>query len=455
MFIIDKTNYNVNKQQIHIALLYTLTYNTLYQIKDSGVTMNKYVVMGGNKLDGQLEVFSAKNCVLVLLAASILTEEQVIIHKCPRITDVYNMLLILNELGVKTTWQGDSIVIDSSNANNYEMPQSISKEIRSSIFLMGSILGRFKQAKAAFPGGCDIGIRPIDLHLKGLRKLNVKIVEQGGFLLCTGKDMRGATIHLDIPSVGATENIILTAVLANGITRIINAAKEPEIVSLVDMLKKMGAIVSGEGTSEIEIVGVSKLYGTEFTPIPDRIVAGTYLLAAAATKGNIHIINCIPQHIEALISKANGLCCDIIKHKDSITVRGYDKPKSIELIETLPFPGFATDLQAQAMSVQTVSDGVSIIIENMFETRFKHVSELTKMGAKITVRENLAVVRGVKRLTGADVNVYDLRGGAAIVIAALNAEGVTVINDISHIERGYCNFDLALRSVGAQIDKIR
>lgn len=417
--------------------------------------MKKYVIKGGNKLDGQIEVFSAKNCVLALLAASILTPEQVILHKCPHISDVDNMLLILQSLGVKTIWQGDSIVIDSVNANNWEMPQSLAKEIRSSIFLMGSILGRFKQAKAAFPGGCDIGIRPIDLHLKGLRKLNIQIVEQGGYLYCTGKDAKGANIHLDMPSVGATENIILAAVLASGTTKITNAAKEPEIISLAQMLNKMGAIIIGAGSSEIEIVGVSKLYGTEFTPIPDRIAAGTYLLAAAATRGNIHITNCIPNHIEALISKANGVCCDITKYLNSIVVRGYDRPKSIELIETLPYPGFPTDLQSQTMAVQTISDGVSVIVENIFETRFKQVNEFTKMGANITIRDNMAVVRGVKKLIGAEVNVWDLRGGAAIVIAALSAEGITIVNNINHIERGYCDLDIALNNLGAEIDKIR
>ncbi|MDD3831930.1 MAG: UDP-N-acetylglucosamine 1-carboxyvinyltransferase [Clostridia bacterium] len=413
--------------------------------------MSRLIVRGGTKLQGELEVYNAKNCVLALLAASILTEEKVILHKCPMIADVYSMIKILDDIGVKVEWQNDSLLIDSQLLNRYEISPNYAKEVRSSIFLMGSILGRLKKVNAVFPGGCDIGLRPIDLHLKGLRALNISIQEYGGYLYCDGQSAHGGAVHLDFPSVGATENIILASVLLDGITVITNVAKEPEIVALQDFLVAMGAHISGAGTSTIVVEGVKKLHGVEFTPIPDRIIAGTYLIAGAFTGGDLLIKNCRPQDMKALISKMDDCCGRITEYHDCIHIKSVPRPTSIKAIETQPFPGFPTDLQTQILALQTISNGVSMIVENIFETRFKHVAELTKLGADIVVRDRVALVRGVKTLRGAEVFAHDLRGGAALVLAGLRAEGQTVINNIRHIDRGYYKLDEALNSVGADI----
>lgn len=413
--------------------------------------MEKLLIEGGISLSGEMEVHSAKNCVLALLAASILTDKQVVIYKCPKIVDVMNMLKILECLGSKVLWQDDTLILDGSNLNSYEIPSVYAKEIRSSQFLMGALLSRFKKTKASFPGGCDIGIRPIDLHLKGFRALNIDVKEEGGYLLCDGENAKGATVHLDFPSVGATENIILAAVTLEGKTTITNAAKEPEIVALQDFLNLMGAKVSGAGNHVIEIEGVSKLNGVEFTPIPDRIVAGTYLIAGAITHGELLIKNCYPRHMESLIDKLKYAVPKIRVYKDSVYIQAKGDILSIPMTETQPYPGFPTDMQAQVLALQTVSKGSALIVENIFETRYKHVPELTKMGANIVVKDKVVLVRGVKRLHGAEVCAYDLRGGAALVLAGLCANGITEVSDVKHIDRGYLNFDENLRMVGARI----
>lgn len=416
--------------------------------------MDKFYIKGGLKLDGEAEVYSAKNAVLALLAASILTEEQVVIHKCPKINDVFSMIKILQSLGCVVEWQDDTIVINSSQADKHEIPQKYGQEIRSSIFMLGSILARFKKAKAVFPGGCDIGLRPIDLHIKGLKELNVEVKELGANVFCNSENARGKKIHLDFPSVGATENIMLASTMIKGKTTICNAAKEPEIVCLQDMLNKMGAKVCGAGTSVIEIEGVKKLHGVEFVPISDRIVAGTYIIAAAMTKGRVYLKNCRPNDLCALTSKLNGVACDILSSNDSILVKGYERPQSVLTIETSPYPGFPTDLQAQALALQTVSQGTSVVVENIFETRFKHVGELSKMGAQIVVKDRYAIVRGVPTLYGCDVYSHDLRGGAALVLAGLVAQGNTTVHNVKHIDRGYYQFEEALSSLGASIKRI-
>ncbi len=416
--------------------------------------MNAFEVQGGYKLEGELKVSKAKNCVLALLAASILTEEEVILRQCPRILDVYSMINILESLGVKVVWQEDAILINASCINSYEIPSCYAKEIRSSIFLMGSILGRLKKSKAVFPGGCDIGLRPIDLHLRGFRALNIKVDEYGGHLYCDGENARGSNIHLDFPSVGATENIIMAAVLTKGRTVISNVAKEPEVVALQNLLVNMGAKISGAGTSEIVIEGVEKLHGVDFTPIPDRIVAGTYLLAAAVTKGELNVTGCCPSDMSALISKIDCVYGDLRVGKDYIYIKAYEKLKSIKIVETQPYPGFPTDLQAQILATQTIADGAGLIVENMFETRFKHVPELLKMGADIIVRDRTALVRGIARLQGAQVAAFDLRGGASLMLAGLAAEGTTTVINARHVDRGYYLFDQELNSVGAKIKRI-
>jgi len=413
--------------------------------------MEKLLIEGGISLSGEMEVHSAKNCVLALLAASILTDKQVVIYKCPKIVDVMNMLKILECLGSKVLWQDDTLILDGSSLNSYEIPSVYAKEIRSSQFLMGALLSRFKKTKASFPGGCDIGIRPIDLHLKGFRALNIEVNEEGGYLLCNGENATGANLHLDFPSVGATENIILASVTLKGKTTITNAAKEPEIVALQDFLNLMGAKVSGAGSHIIEIEGVSKLNGVEFTPIPDRIVAGTYLIAGAITHGELLVKNCQPKHMESLLDKLKYAVPKIRVYEDSVYIQAKGDIMSIPMTETQPYPGFPTDMQAQVLALQTISKGSALIVENIFETRYKHVPELTKMGANIVVKDKVVLIRGVKRLHGAEVCAHDLRGGAALVLAGLCANGLTEISDVKHIDRGYLNFDENLRMVGAKI----
>lgn len=416
--------------------------------------MEKFVIEGGSRLNGEIYVAKAKNSVLALLAAAVMTDERVVLRDCPKILDVQKMINILVSLGVKVVWQGNDIHIDSSSLATYEIPETYAREIRSSVFLMGSILGRLKKAKAVFPGGCEIGLRPINLHLKGLRGLGVNVIEEGGYIYCDGENARGNNIHLDFPSVGATENIMLAAVLAKGVTVITNAAKEPEIVALADFLRGLGAKIGGAGTSSIVVEGVKKLHGAEFTPIPDRIAAGTYLLAGAITGGDVVVRECNPWHMQALISKIDGMAGNLFVGKKEVRIRAFAKQKSIELIETQPYPGFPTDLQAQILTLECLGDNSTIIVENLFETRFKQVSELLKMGANVVVRDRYAMVRGVERLHGAVVNAPDLRAGAALVLAGLAAEGVTEVMNIAQIDRGYFKLEDTLAHVGAKIKRI-
>ena len=413
--------------------------------------MSKYIINGGNILNGTVNVRGAKNSVLPLLAASILTDEQVILHNCPNITDVANMIKMLQAMGVVVSRENGNIIINSSTLDSFIISPDLAKEVRSSLFLLGPILGRLKQGKASYPGGCEIGLRPIDIHIKGLSELNVHIEEKSGYIECDGTKMRGADIMLDYPSVGATENIMMAAVTAPGYTIIRNAAKEPEIIDLQDMLFKMGAKIKGAGNNVIYIEGVEKLHGTEHTPIPDRIVAGTYVIACAVCGGNIELTNVDPEHISSLLVKLSKTTCKIDVKNDRIYVSNNRRLKSLGYVETMPYPGYPTDLQAQTMVLEAVACGTSIIVENIFETRFKHVPELVKMGAIITVKDRYAFIRGVEKLHGAEVRASDLRGGVALVLAGLKADGTTIVNDISHIDRGYENLEENLRIIGADI----
>ncbi len=413
--------------------------------------MSKYIINGGNTLDGTVNIHGAKNSVLPLLAASILTDEQVIIHNCPEITDVANMIKMLQIMGVKVRKEDSSLVIDSSALNSHIISPDLAREVRSSLFLLGPIIGRLKQGKAAYPGGCDIGLRPIDIHIKGLTELNVKIEERNGYIECDGTNIKGADLMLDYPSVGATENIMMAAVTAPGVTIIRNAAKEPEITDLQDMLVRMGAKISGAGQNVIYIEGVRKLHGTEFTPIPDRIVTGTFVIACALCGGKVEIAGAEPEHISSLLVKLSKTACKIVINNDRIYIANNRRLKSLGYVETMPYPGFPTDLQAQTMVLESVAYGTSVIVENIFETRFKHVPELVKMGASITVKDRNAFIKGVERLYGAEVRAGDLRGGVALVLAGMKAEGVTTVSDIYHIDRGYENLDGTLRSLGADI----
>ena len=417
--------------------------------------MDKFIIEGGNRLCGAVQTQSAKNSVLVLLAASILTEEQVTIENVPHISDVLHMSEILQKLGADVCFADGNVTISSGNAAERDLSSHLTRELRSSVFMLGSVLTRFKHARISYPGGCDIGLRPIDLHLFGLKKLGVKTEERDGYIVCNAEKLVGANIHLDFPSVGATENIILASVKAPGATVITNAAKEPEIRDLQDFLNQMGAGVRGAGTDTIVVRGVQRLHGTRFTPIRDRIEAGTFLIACAMCGGEVCVEGVKRQNIAALINKLSENTCKIHIENDKIYIRSNGKLRSNRHIETLPFPGFPTDLQAQMTSLNSIAAGACILTENLFETRFRHVPELIRMGADITVKDRTALVRGVERLHGAVLSAEDLRGGAALTLAALCAEGKSEVCNLSHIDRGYDGLDKKLRAVGAKIERVR
>ena len=411
-------------------------------------------IEGGVKLNGECEITSAKNSLLPILAGSIICDGCVVLNKCAYYTDVDYMIKILESLGAKAEQNGDSLYINLKDANKYFVDEIFTKKVRSSIFMLGPLLSRFKRAKVAYPGGCNIGIRPIDLHLKGLRELNAKIDEKHGYIICDGTNMKAGNIHLDFPSVGATENLMMASVFLKGKTTINNVAKEPEIVDLQNFLNAMGACVVGAGTSVIEVYGVEKLHSVEFTPIPDRIITGTYVLACAMAGGKVRLKNTIPMHNVALINSLKQTGLKVISKKDVINVVGSGRLKSVPKIETMPYPGFPTDLQSQFLALQTISKGTSVISENLFETRYKICTELIKMGADITLKDKTAVVQGVSKLYGATVVASDLRGGAGLVLAGLSADGYTTVEEAGHIDRGYFKIEEDLSKLGANITRL-
>lgn len=420
--------------------------------------MSKYIINGGKKLDGCLDIPTSKNAILPILSASIMCDEKVIIKKVPYISDVVVMLKILKSIGVSVKELGDTTIeIDSSSINSFSLPTDLTKEVRSSIFMMGALISKLGKSKIAYPGGCNIGLRPIDLHLKGLKSLNIKINEEHGYIFCdaTQSNQKSkTTIYLDFASVGATENIIMASVKRKGtITTIINPAKEPEIVDLQNFLNSMGAKIRGAGTSTIEIEGVGYLHSTEYTPITDRIIAGTYLIGVAMTGGKILINDINSQHLTILLNKLKSISCKINVGNNKIYLESSGKLKTFGEISTNPYPAFPTDLQPQILALSTTLKGVSIIQENLFESRFKHVPELKKMGANIIIKDRIAIITGGK-LYGADVYATDLRAGSGLVIAGLKAEGYTTVHNIEHIERGYLNLDKVFCSLGADIKKV-
>lgn len=418
--------------------------------------MEKFEIIGGEKLFGSVTIPCSKNAYLPILAASILCEGRIVLHKNPRFVDIYNMCGVLEDLGSKITFCGDDIVIDNSNLTSFEISPQKASTVRSSIFSLGAMIGRFRRAKVAYPGGCEIGARPIDIHLRGLRSLSISVRDSHGFLFCEAEELRGADIHLDFPSVGATENIMMASVLAEGETHIYNSAKEPEIVDLQNFLNKLGAKVKGAGTDVIEIVGVKKLnHEIEYTPIPDRIIAGTYALMAASCGGEIELSDVRRESVGFLLGKLQNSNCKINSIDDKLYVTSNGKLSAVQKIETAPFPGFPTDMQAQMLAALTTAQGTSIIVENLFENRFKHVPELVKMGARITVKDNIAVVVGVESLSGARVSTCDLRGGAALVLAGLKAEGYTIVENVHLIDRGYYKIENDLSCLGAKIKRIK
>lgn len=416
--------------------------------------MNAFYINGGKKLSGDLQVYTAKNTLLPILAGTVIVKDKVVIKKCTKFSDVLYMIKILESLGAYIEYQGEDLYLDLSKVNSYKVPEENTKKVRSSIFMLGSLLSRFGHAKVAYPGGCNIGTRPIDLHLKGLKDLGVDIKEVDGLLICNGQNMRAGVVEFSFPSVGATENIMMASVLLKGKTVIKNAAKEPEIVDLQNFLNAMGAKVSGAGTSKITITGVASMHGVTYQPISDRIVTGTYLIAAAMTKGDVTLTNAYAKHNKALIKHLKKAGCVIKSGKDYITLHSPQQLKSINKISTKPYPGFPTDLQNQLLTMQTVSNGVSKVTENLYETRFKVNTELMKMGAVISIKDKTAVINGVDNLIGKKVYAPDLRSGASLVLAGLVASGVTKVYDIENIERGYIDLDKDLQALGADIKKI-
>ena len=414
--------------------------------------MESYVINGGRRLNGKIKSQTAKNSVLPILAASILTDEEVVIMSCPKIQDVLNMVKILNALGVNTEFQNENLIINGSGINTYSVPSILAKELRSSIFMLGSLIARMRKAVIPYPGGCNIGTRPFDLHISALFEMGVNITDVGNKLVCRADRLRGKELYLDFPSVGATENLMIAGVLAEGKTEIHNAAKEPEIVDLMNFLNSMGAKVYGAGTSTIFIEGVKHLHGTCYKPIFDRIEIGTFLIATAICGGEVEIVGCDIKNISALVHKLCDNTCKITTKDDIMYIKSRGSGKSFS-IDTGPHPSFPTDLQSQMMSLATVADGTSAITENVFESRYQLVPDLISMGADITVKGRTAIINGVKKLHGSKMCAKDLRGGAALVIAALGAEGVSNVYNIRHIDRGYLDFDKKLQMLGADVKR--
>ncbi|WP_037372395.1 UDP-N-acetylglucosamine 1-carboxyvinyltransferase [Anaerovorax odorimutans] len=416
--------------------------------------MDSYQITGGKKLQGEITLSGAKNAVLPILAATIITGKESKLDNCPNLSDVKNMTTILRQIGCKVKKENGSIIIDSKDIHTLEIPEKLMREMRSSVFLMGPMIARFGKAILSYPGGCEIGLRPIDIHLSALQQLGVKIKEDHGYLECTAEKLVGNRIALDFPSVGATENTMMAAACAEGETIIVNAAKEPEIIDLQNYLNNIGAQVKGAGTSEIVINGRNSFHDVTHSVISDRIECGTFLAAAAMTGGEILIRNSIPKHMIMTVSKLRETGCKIDEGKDWIYLKAPEKLNSIEIIKTQPYPGFPTDMQSQMLSVLTIAKGTSLIVETIFENRFKQVNNLKSMGAKIVVDGRSAVVTGVESLEGATVSAKDLRGGAALVIAGLGANGTTIVENVCHIDRGYDDFDETLRKLGADIFRV-
>lgn len=416
--------------------------------------MSAFRIEGGNRLMGEVQVHSAKNAVLPIMAAAVLCPDDVELMDCPKISDVEDMARILRTLGCRIEEKNGAMRIGMDGLHSWEMPDELSKQIRSSIFLLGPILSRFKRATVTYPGGCEIGLRPIDLHLQGLRCLGVEIKEEGGVIVCDGSAMRAADVHFDYPSVGATENVMMAAVLLEGETTIHNAAREPEIVDLERFINAMGGSVSGAGTHTILVKGVQKLHGVSFSPIPDRIVAGTLLCAAAGTGGEVTLTHVCPGDMVAVLAKLREMGCTIHEAEEHIHLQAPRRLTAFQQMQTQPHPGFPTDMQVQLMAVATIAQGTSIVVENVFENRFTHAGDLNKMGAKIIVNGRMAIIQGVNRLYGAHVTARDLRGGAALVLAGLIAQGTTLVSNISLIDRGYEQLEDTLSALGAKIIRV-
>ena len=415
--------------------------------------MKSYIIEGGRKLKGTVEIGGSKNASLPILAATILGNGISKIYNVPNISDIDNTLKILQKIGCKVKRNNGKIEINSHYIKNTEIPKELMSKMRSSVILAGALLGKYGKAKFSYPGGCDIGSRPIDIHMNAFKKLGIEIREEQGDIICNAENIVGSTINLDFPSVGATENIILATCMAQGTTVINNAAMEPEIVDLIKFLKKMGANIEGEGTNKIIVKGVKKLSGTSYNVMFDRIEAGTFLCLTAATGGEVLLKNTNYGNMEAIISKLEESGCAIECKKNNIHLCAPKRLKSLE-IKTTVYPGFPTDMQQIFSAMLLKASGTSVIVENIFESRYKYLSELRKMGTKIIQDGRIAIITGKRKIQSAEMVCTDLRGGAAMVIAALTAKGTSKVKDIDYISRGYENFEKKLNGIGARIKVI-
>lgn len=416
--------------------------------------MEQYVIKGGNPLYGEVEIGGAKNAALAILAAAIMTDETVTIDNLPNVRDINVLLQAIEEIGAHVERVDiHKVKINGSFIRGVNVDNEFIRRIRASYYLIGALLGKYKHAEVALPGGCDIGSRPIDLHMKGFRSMGADIDIAHGLVLARAKELKGTHIYMDKVSVGATINIMMAAAMADGKTVIENAAKEPHVVDVANFLNSMGANIRGAGTDVIRIVGVEKLHATEYSVIPDQIEAGTFMFAVAATGGNVLVKDVIPKHLEATTAKLLEVGCQVEEFDDSVRVISDGHLKHTQ-VTTLPYPGFPTDMQPQMAVLLGIAEGTSTVTESIFENRFKYVDELTRMGADIKVESNIAIISGVKRYTGARVNAPDLRAGAALVIAGLAADGITVVDDIYYIQRGYEALEEKLTKIGAKIARV-
>jgi len=415
--------------------------------------MSFFTIVGGTPLHGSLAVHGAKNSILPILAAALLCPGTCMIHNCPPLSDVTASVSILEHLGCRVSREGDTLTIDATQPTCCSIPDELMREMRSSILFLGAILGRSGQANLSYPGGCELGPRPVDLHLSALRALGARIEDGPGGLVCSAPTLSGCDITLSLPSVGATENIMLAAVAAQGTTTIFNAAREPEITDLQNFLRTLGARISGGGSSTITIEGGHPLHGGEYTVMGDRIAACTYLSAAAAAGGDIELTGVDWRHLSAVTAVLSEAGCRITSRKDQVRLRRDTPLKGVRPIRTAPYPGFPTDGQAPVMAALCTAKGTTLFVETIFSSRYHHVDELLRMGANIRTEGQVAILTGVDRLHGARVLSHDLRGGAALTVAALGAEGMSVVDGLEHIDRGYYEFDSALRSLGAHIQR--
>ena len=416
--------------------------------------MEQYIIKGGNPLVGEVSIGGAKNAALGILAAAIMTDETVTIENVPNVRDTRVLLQAIEGIGAKAKYvYNNSVQINGADINDINVDYEYIKKIRASYYLLGALLGKYKKSQVALPGGCNIGSRPIDQHIKGFKALGAEVEISHGKINTSAERLIGNHIYFDVVSVGATINIMMAACMAEGDTIMENAAKEPHIVDVANFLNAMGANIKGAGTDVIRIKGVSRLHGTTYSIIPDQIEAGTFMFAAAATKGDVTVRDVIPKHLESISAKLMEMGCTIVEGDDSVRVIGCDELKCTN-VKTLPYPGFPTDMQPQVSVALALAKGTSMVTESIFENRFKYVDELNRMGSKIKVEGNTAYIEGVEKFTGTQLSAPDLRAGAALVIAALAAEGISEIDDIAYVQRGYEDFEGKMRKLGAVMERV-